>query len=113
MKIINLRDRKGKNNGKILGIITLEDVIEHMFNLEILDEDDYEKMNQSTKNIVVINNNYNNYVQIIDENSKSSISNSKSNSEFNKRIVEREDQNLSNYDYSPYHSIHNNKDVFI
>ena len=113
MKIINLRDRKGKTNGKILGIITLEDVIEHMFNFEILDEDDYEKMNQSTKNIVVINNNYNNYVQIIDENSKSSISNSKNNSEFNKRIVEREDQNLSNYDYSPYHSIHNNKDVFI
>lgn len=29
---------------KILGIVTLEDVIEHMFNLEIYDEDDYEKM---------------------------------------------------------------------
>ena len=29
---------------KILGIITLEDVIEKMINLDILDEDDYEKM---------------------------------------------------------------------
>ena len=115
IKIINLKDRKGKNNGKILGIITLEDVIEHMFNLEIFDEDDYEKMNESTKNIVVINNNYNNFVQIIDENSKSSISNSnsKTNSDNNKRIIEREEQTLSNDDL-PYYSINNtNKDFII
>ena len=114
MKIINLKDRKGKSNEKILGIITLEDVIEHMFNLEIFDEDDYEKMNQS-KNIVVINKNYNNFVQIIDENSKSSISNSnsKTNSDNNKRIIEREEQTLSNDDL-PYYSINNtNKDFII
>ena len=35
---------------KILGIITLEDVIEHMFNLEIYDEDDYEKMKYLNSN---------------------------------------------------------------
>lgn len=33
---------------KILGIITLEDVIEKMINLDIMDEDDYEKMHKST-----------------------------------------------------------------
>jgi len=31
------------NNTKILGIITLEDVIEEMINIQILDEDDYEQ----------------------------------------------------------------------
>lgn len=37
--------RKNSNNKiKILGIVTLEDVIEKMINLEILDEDDYEKV---------------------------------------------------------------------
>jgi len=37
--------RKNLNNNiKILGIITLEDIIEKMINLEILDEDDYEKV---------------------------------------------------------------------
>jgi metal transporter CNNM len=34
---------------KILGIITLEDVIEKMINLDILDEDDYEKMSKLKK----------------------------------------------------------------
>jgi len=37
---------KGDNKGnyvKILGIVTIEDVIEKMFNIEILDEDDYNK----------------------------------------------------------------------
>jgi metal transporter CNNM len=34
---------------KILGIITLEDVIEHMINLEIFDEDDYEKMTKENR----------------------------------------------------------------
>ncbi len=36
-------------NIKILGIITLEDVIEKMINLEILDEDDYEKMTKQKR----------------------------------------------------------------
>lgn len=36
---------------KILGIVTLEDVIEKMINTEIYDEDDYEQMNPKTKNI--------------------------------------------------------------
>ena len=35
---------KGDLGIEILGIITLEDVIENVFNLEILDEDDYEKI---------------------------------------------------------------------
>ena len=37
---------------KILGIITLEDVIEKMINLDILDEDDYEKMAKLKKPVV-------------------------------------------------------------
>lgn len=36
--------KKIQKNINILGIITLEDVIEKMINLEILDEDDYEKV---------------------------------------------------------------------
>jgi len=32
-----------RNYVKILGIVTIEDVIEKMFNIEILDEDDYNK----------------------------------------------------------------------
>ena len=35
---------KGDLGIEILGIITLEDVIENVFNLEILDEDDYDKI---------------------------------------------------------------------
>jgi metal transporter CNNM len=34
---------------KILGIVTLEDIIEKMINLDILDEDDYEKLSRSAK----------------------------------------------------------------
>lgn len=41
--------RKDSKDIKILGIITLEDVIEHMINLDILDEDDYEKINRQKK----------------------------------------------------------------
>lgn len=37
-----------QNPIKILGIITLEDVIEKMINLDILDEDDYDKINKSS-----------------------------------------------------------------
>jgi len=33
----------------VLGIITLEDIIEKMINLDILDEDDYEKVTKNTK----------------------------------------------------------------
>lgn len=45
----------GKNtnstkNIKILGIITLEDVIERMINLDILDEDDYERAEKTRRN---------------------------------------------------------------
>lgn len=35
---------------KILGIITLEDVIEQIFNLEIMDEEDYEKSKRGNRN---------------------------------------------------------------
>lgn len=37
------------NSIKILGIVTLEDIIEKMINLDILDEDDYEKIRNSNK----------------------------------------------------------------
>lgn len=36
-----------KSSIQMLGIITLEDVIEKMINLDILDEDDYENMNRT------------------------------------------------------------------
>ena len=55
-------------NNEILGIITIEDVIEKLFKFEILDEDDYEKQ---TKKIYFINNtNFNNYVNFYDDFSK-------------------------------------------
>ncbi len=38
-----------KKNAKILGTITLEDVIEEMINIEILDEDDYDKKKKKEK----------------------------------------------------------------
>ena len=41
----------------IMGIITLEDVIEHIFNLEIYDEDDYEKMKESNTGMFVVSGN--------------------------------------------------------
>lgn len=37
------REKLLKRNVTILGIVTLEDVIEKMINLDILDEDDYER----------------------------------------------------------------------
>ena len=55
--------RYGKNfssaNINVLGIITLEDVIEKMINLEILDEDDYEKdlKKKFSSNYIYKNNN--------------------------------------------------------
>jgi CBS domain containing-hemolysin-like protein len=55
-------------NNKILGIITIEDVIEKLFKFEILDEDDYEK--QTNKIYFINNTNYNNYVNINEEFSK-------------------------------------------
>ena len=55
-------------NSEILGIITIEDVIEKLFKFEILDEDDYEK--QTNKIYFINNTNYNNYVNIYDEFSK-------------------------------------------
>jgi metal transporter CNNM len=47
--INNIGFKKNNTNIKIMGIITLEDVIEKMINLDILDEDDYEKMNRQKK----------------------------------------------------------------
>lgn len=40
---------KKESSIKILGIVTLEDIIEKMINLDILDEDDYEKISRSNK----------------------------------------------------------------
>jgi len=42
--IINSNINNNNINNKILGIVTLEDVIEKMFNVNILDEDDYNKI---------------------------------------------------------------------
>ena len=39
----DIREMLSNKNITILGIITLEDVIEKMINLDILDEDDYER----------------------------------------------------------------------
>lgn len=44
---MNFKFSKGNiNNIKLLGIVTLEDIIEKMINLDILDEDDLDKMNR-------------------------------------------------------------------
>jgi CBS domain containing-hemolysin-like protein len=40
----------------VLGIITLEDIIEKMINLDILDEDDYEKVTRNTRKKPVMKN---------------------------------------------------------
>ncbi len=45
----NLGFKKNIAEIKILGIITLEDVIEKMINLDILDEDDYEKISKQKR----------------------------------------------------------------
>jgi metal transporter CNNM len=42
-------NKKSSQEIKILGIITLEDVIERMINLDILDEDDYEKISKQKR----------------------------------------------------------------
>jgi metal transporter CNNM len=55
----------------IMGIITLEDVIEHIFNLEIYDEDDYEKMKESNTGMFVVSGNKENKkLEMIEECSK-------------------------------------------
>ena len=40
--IQNFRNRNINSNTSILGIVTLEDVIEHIYNIKINDEDDYD-----------------------------------------------------------------------
>jgi metal transporter CNNM len=54
----------GKKNSeiKILGIITLEDIIEKMINLDILDEDDYEKITRQKRKPSNPNNKISNYL---------------------------------------------------
>jgi metal transporter CNNM len=46
---IRTNDPVREKDIKILGIITLEDVIEKMINLDILDEDDYENINKNKR----------------------------------------------------------------
>ena len=41
--IQNFRQRNVSSNSSILGIVTLEDVIEHIYGIKINDEDDYDK----------------------------------------------------------------------
>ena len=49
-KFKNINKREDKNiDIKVLGIITLEDIIERLINIEILDEDDYEDMHKNKK----------------------------------------------------------------
>ena len=73
----------------ILGIITLEDVIEHMFNLEIYDEDDYEKMkylNSGSNGLIAGNLNTSGYLnkkKTLRNNLKSIEENSKVNDSVN------------------------------
>ena len=61
---------------QIMGIITLEDVIEHIFNLEIYDEDDYEKMKENNtlsnnaNTFLVSGNKDNKKLEMIEEVSK-------------------------------------------
>jgi len=60
-EMILLNKRNSNLKIKVLGIITLEDVIEKMINLEILDEDDYEKVLKKSK-IYEKNSNQSSYV---------------------------------------------------
>ena len=49
-KFKNINKRENNNiDIKVLGIITLEDIIERLINIEILDEDDYEDMHKNKK----------------------------------------------------------------
>ena len=51
--IQNFRNRNINSNTSILGIATLEDVIEHIYNIKINDEDDYDnekKLRMKMKN---------------------------------------------------------------
>lgn len=70
--ILNLNNKNRKKDVKILGIVTLEDVLEKMINTEIYDEDDYEmdKLNnvsREMKNKILTHNLAN---EIIIKNSK-------------------------------------------
>ena len=56
---ISFRQRKLKCQKKILGMVTLEDVIESMFNIQIYDEDDYERQRKQSLNSKENSNNKN------------------------------------------------------
>ncbi len=56
-KIKELREKQPKKNVTVIGIITLEDVIEKMINLDILDEDDYERTKLDRKKQKMSKNN--------------------------------------------------------
>jgi metal transporter CNNM len=56
-KIKEMREKQPKKNVTVLGIITLEDVIEKMINLDILDEDDYERTKSERKKQKMSKNN--------------------------------------------------------
>lgn len=43
------KERKENSNIQVIGIVTLEDVIEKMINIEILDEDDYDHINKGNQ----------------------------------------------------------------
>ena len=65
--IKNFRTRNISSNGSILGIVTLEDVIEHIYGIKIKDEDDYDnekkkrmKMKNQGISIKRISGNYDN-----------------------------------------------------
>ena len=55
----DMREKLAIKKVTILGIITLEDVIEKMINLDILDEDDYERTKNEKKRSKISNNSIN------------------------------------------------------